>query len=327
MMVIEDGVITYENSGGYADIDHKIPAHSDTNYRIASISKMFTATSALVLIDQGKLDFDQKLSTIFTDFPEYGKDITVRHLLNHRSGLQSYYELMPEDLDYQLVDRDVYKLIQQVDSTYFEPGTSFSYSDTGYSILGLVVEEVSGLSLPDFMKANIFDKSGMKNSILNVEGVSDIPYRAYGTMSDNDGFKTEDQSLTSAVLGDGTVYSNLNDFYKWDQALYTEKIVSKETLEEAFRLENYEVLGNNPWTVYKAGWCLYKNAQGNVMRWHNGNTQGFTSIYLRDLEKKKSLVIFANQNEYEGVYVLQREMSKFFKIQNPLRKYKFGAGE
>jgi len=327
IMVIEDGAITYQNSNGYADIDKKIPAHSDTNYRIASVSKMFTAMSALVLIDQGKLEFDQKINTILSDFPEYGEEITVRHLMNHRSGLRDYIELAPEDLDYQLVDRDVYKIIQDTDSTYSEPGTTFYYSDTGFSILALVVEEASGQSLPEFMKENIFDKAGMKNAILNVEGVSEVPNRAYGCESDGFGFKTEDQSLWSAVLGDGAVYCNLNDFYKFDQALYTDKIVSPETLEEAFRLEDYDILSEDPWSVYKAGWFLCKDGRGNVMRWHDGGTQGFTVGYFRDFERKKSLVILTNQNQYEGVCVMQREMCKYFRIQNPFKTFKFGSGE
>ena len=154
--VIKDGKIEDCQSFGYADLENKIRANCETNYRLASVTKQFTAMGIMILMDQGKLQYDTKLTEIFPEFPEYGKEITIQNLLTHRSGLQEYSRLYPRDSEKPLVDKEVLNLLIAQDSLLFPANTQFKYSNSGYAVLAMIIERVAGKTFKKFMDRRNF---------------------------------------------------------------------------------------------------------------------------------------------------------------------------
>ncbi|WP_312649581.1 serine hydrolase domain-containing protein [Aminipila sp.] len=315
ILIVDNGKIVYNKSYGYANIETLEKADSATNYRLASVTKMFTAMCAMILKDRGLLDYDTKVSDILEDFPEYGKDITVRQLLTHTSGLRDFYDLtdlLDEDFneENQLLDSDVYEIVKRADSTYFTPGNHFKYSDTGYIVLGRVIEKVSGMTLSEFMDKNIFKPLKMNNTVaFDKRQNPEIKNRAYGTQLHGNKFIIKDQSYSSATLGDGGVYSSLEDLYKWNQALYSNILVSNETLEDAYTPAKYL---NSLYDNYNCGWFFRKNTEGQMEQTHDGATQGFSTFFLRIPEKEQAIVVLSNRNNDQQAYELHKYIRKLY---------------
>lgn len=288
--VIRDGTIVFKKGYGLAHLEEKIPAEKRTNFRLASVTKQFTAMAILILKERGALSYDDPLSQFFPDFPEIGKKITVRHLLTHTSGLIDYENIMPENLTVALRDRDVLELAKSQHGTYFTPGTEYRYSNTGYALLALIVEKVSGETFASFLKEHIFLPLAMNDTVAYEEGISTVPHRAYGYKETEDGFVFSDQSLTSSVLGDGGIYTSVMDYFKWDQALYTERLVSRATLQEAFSPAR---LANGTLSQYGFGW-RFEERRGTRIIYHNGSTCGFSTAVRRVPERQLSVIILSN---------------------------------
>ncbi|MDJ1470188.1 serine hydrolase domain-containing protein [Xanthocytophaga flava] len=291
IMIVENGKICYNRSFGLAEIETGRKATASTNYRIASVTKPFTAMAILMLRDAGKLNLEDPLTKFFPSIPAFGKQVTIQQMLNHTSGLAGYGDFIAESTIEPLQDEDVLHMVEKQDSTRFQPGSEFSYSNTAYVLLGLIVEKVSGKSFADFMKEHIFKPLQMDNSTLNSRtGV--IANRAYGYNLIEGTLLRQDQSLYSYLLGDGGIYSSLTDFYKWDQALYSNKLVKKSTLKEMFMVSSHET----PDIGYGYGWYTEKRF-GQERISHSGGTTGFSSYYVRYPSKKFSIILFANQDD------------------------------
>ena len=201
---------------------------------MASVSKQFTAAAVMLLVDRGKISLDDTLSKFFPGFPEYGRKIKVSHLLIHTSGLPAYEELIPLGTTLQLDDSDVLHLLMDTKSPRFEPGEKFEYSNSGYTLLGLIVEVAAKQPFHEFMAAEIFKPLGMDNSVLYVRGLNAIQNRAYGHEEREGKWVRSDQSLTSAVRGDGGVYASLHDYLKWLTALDERKLFSPAAYQAIF---------------------------------------------------------------------------------------------
>ena len=292
VMVIKNGEIIFEKGYGLADVEKKIPITAASNFRLASVTKQFTAMSILLLIDRGKLKLETTLQDIFPDFPEYGNNITIKNLLQHTSGLIDYEDLITDTVTVQVKDKDVLELIMKTDSTYFQPGRQHSYSNTGYALLAMIVEKLSGKPFSNFLKENIFQPLEMDNTIAFENNVNEIKKRAYGYTIKDSVAEFTDQSITSAVLGDGGIYSSLNDLYKWDQALYTEKLIDKKYLTESWTRGTTTDEVEFP---YGYGWRLEKYNNNEVV-YHTGSTRGFRNIIYRMPEKKFTIVILTNRD-------------------------------
>jgi len=291
VMVIHDGKPVFAKAYGMANVEKKVPCTTNTNFRLASVTKQFTAMGIMVLAGRHKLSLDDKITKFFPDFPKYGEQITVRHLLTHTSGVFDYDDHVPPGITVQLKDKDVLKTVQEHDGTYFPPGTKFRYSNSGYALLALIIEKVSGQTYAQFQKANIFDPLGMKNTVAFEEGISTVQNRAYGYAPTNPGFVPADQSLTSAVLGDGGIYSSVVDMLKWDQALNTEKLISRKMLEDAFTAHSSN--SDMPGSGYGYGW--YVAGPNHV--WHYGSTCGFSTKIERFPQKKTTIIVLTNRRD------------------------------
>ncbi|MDX6613347.1 MAG: hypothetical protein QOD75_2533 [Blastocatellia bacterium] len=302
VIVIKDGKVLFKKAYGLQNVEEKISSTSATNYRMASNTKQFTAMAIMMLAERKKLSYDSRLADFFPGFPEYGKTITVRNLLNHTSGLLDYEDLIPEGTRIPLTDNDVLTYMKQQDQTLFPPGSKFQYSNGGFVLLGMIVEKVSGMDFREFLQQNIFKPLGMKHTVFyHRDDHSDRNRRAYGYSLKGDAYVRTDQSLTSSTRGDGTVYSSVDDLFKWDQALYTTKLVGAETLKQAFT----PGVSVDATTGYGFGWFL-ENKRGTRMIWHSGNTMGFTSLIHRFPDKGFTVIVLTNQNDAELKGIVNR---------------------
>jgi len=292
VMVIKDGKINFQKGYGIANVELGIPIDSFTNFRLASITKQFTAMSILMLIERGEINFNTTLKEIFPDFPEYGSKINIKHLLQHTSGLIDYEDLIHDSVTVQLKDKDVLDLIILTDSTYYEPGSKHQYSNSGYALLALTVEKISGKPFRDFLHNNIFKPLEMETTIAFENNINEVSNRAYGYTITENGIDLTDQSITSAVLGDGGIYSSLNDLFKWDQALYTESLIDEKYLIESW---TPGITSNGTEIPYGYGWHVEKRYNSDVV-YHTGSTRGFRNINYRIPGKHFTIVILTNRN-------------------------------
>ncbi|HXV16828.1 MAG TPA: serine hydrolase domain-containing protein [Gemmatimonadaceae bacterium] len=288
LLVIRDGKSVVRRSWGLADVEAHVAATPQTNYRLASVTKQFTAAAILILAQEGKLDLSDKASEYLPSLPEATQSITIHQLLTHTSGLVAYEDLMADTATRQVHDKDVLELLSHKDSLYFPPGTSYRYSNSGYSLLSLIVEKVSGQSFATFLHERIFAPLGMNNTVAHQDGVDEVSHRAFGYTLRNNVWTRKDQSTTSAVLGDGGIYSSIDDMAKWDAAQYDTRL-----LEEKWRLVGFtphtptDVAG----TSYGFGW----NITGDMI-WHDGSTSGFRNVIMRFPARKLTVVLLTNRD-------------------------------
>lgn len=289
--VIKDGVLVHAKGYGLADVEGGVAADALTNYRLASLTKQFTAMAVLILKDKGLLSYDTLLTDVLADFPAYGRAITIRHLLGHTSGLRDYEDLIPSSRTVPLKDQDVVAILKGQRSTYFTPGSAYRYSNSGYATLAVVVEAVSGQSFSEFLAQNIFAPLGMDGTVAYENGINTVAHRAYGYTRSGSGFRRTDQSMTSAVLGDGGVYTSTVDWLKWDDALYTEQLVSQATLTDAFTSGR---LTNGQTTGYGFGWQV-GTYRGHRRASHTGSTIGFRTAVQRFPEQRLTVLVMINR--------------------------------
>ena len=301
LLIIRDGKPLLVKTFGLANLPDKTPVTVKTNFRLASVTKQFTAMCIMLLNEQRKLDYETTLPELFPEFPDYGKSITIRNILQHTSGLIAYEDIIPNNVSVQVLDKDVFRLMTEQDSTYFIPGSEYRYSNTGYAVLVNVIEKVSGKFFADFLKEHIFQPLRMDGSVAFQQGISTVPQRAFGYDVTDSGIVDSDQSAYSAVLGDGGIYSSLDDLFKWDQALYTENLVSAQTRELAFtpNLENYGF-----------GWRI-DEYRGNRRLHHTGSTSGFRNVIQRFPDDHFTVIILTNRKE-PGVAPLAEKLVDWY---------------
>lgn len=297
VLVLKNDSIVFKKAYGCADITALTPVTTTTNFRLASITKQFTAMAIVLLAEQEKLSLDDNLINFFPDFPSYGKEITIRHLLTHTSGLVDYESLIPDSQTVQVRDADCLKLMYTVDSLYFPAGTKYQYSNTGYALLALITEKVSGKQFADFLKENIFDVVGMKTTVAYEQGISTVVNRAYGHSRTDSSWIQADQSVTSAVLGDGGIYSNVEEMALWISALWNYKLlpekIQRQTWSEA-------TLNDGTKIDYGLGWHL-ETYQGIRHPHHGGSTRGFRNHILIFPEQRLMVIVLTNRNEGEPI--------------------------
>jgi CubicO group peptidase (beta-lactamase class C family) len=283
-------------------VENKVPASTATNYRLASVTKQFTATAILELVDQGNLSLDSRLIDVLPGAPRCGRDVRIRHLLNHTSGLVDYEDFVPDTQVVQVLDADVLRLLSNTDSMYFPAGAKFRYSNSGYALLALVVEAVSGQSFAEFLKKNIFEPLGMNHTVAFQNGISTVDNRAFGHSRTDKGFVRTDQSNTSAVLGDGGIYTSVEDLFKWDQDLSANHLISASLRQQSF---TPGVLNDGTQTKYGFGWYIesFKNL---ASVYHTGSTRGFRNAIFRLPDQHLTVIVLTNRNEGEPIELARK---------------------
>jgi CubicO group peptidase (beta-lactamase class C family) len=307
VLVVHNGDAVFHRGDGVTDLRtlQKIDEH--TNFRLASFTKQFTAACIMLLARDGKLHYDDHLTDFFPEFPAYGRSITVRNLLNHTSGLPDYEDLLmkqypdtPPEKVPQILDAGVLKLLEQQSSGKFPAGSKWEYSNSGYAVLAMTVEKVSGQPFGQFLRERIFKPLKMENTLAYERGKNEVPHRAYGYTKKDDGWHQTDQSPTSAVLGDGGIYTSIDDLAKWDRALREHTLLSEAEMQPALTpvqpTQGPAKSEEGSAVSYGFGWFL-NPYQGHKRMFHNGETVGFLTTIQRFPDDKLTIIVLANRTD------------------------------
>jgi CubicO group peptidase (beta-lactamase class C family) len=288
-MLIRDGPTHLATAFGLADLEQQTPATIATNYRLASVSKQFTAMAVLLLVAAGRLALDDPLARFFAGAPPHWRQITLQHLLTHTAGLLDYEDLIPPDITAPLRDQDVLDLVLPHASGYHSPGTAFRYSNTGYCLLALIVAQVADQPFAAVLRERIFAPLEMTGTVAYEAGVSTIARRAYGHSLRDGMWARTDQSLTSATLGDGGIYSSVADLARWDAALASGHLLPGALLASMF---SPHVATSNG-EAYGFGWYL----RGRRVAYHTGETIGFRTAIVRRLDRQMTAIVLVNRSD------------------------------
>jgi CubicO group peptidase (beta-lactamase class C family) len=320
VLVKKDGKTVFENGYGVRDLRTKTAVDAQTNFRLASFTKQFTAMAVMLLVREGKLRYDQSLTDIFPEFPVYGKKITVRNLLNHTGGLPDYEDLMdavektrgPQwSPERQIQDAEVLQLLEKESHGKFSPGTKWEYSNSGYVVLGLIVAKVSDMPFGEFLHDRVFTPLKMNHTLVFDKGKNEVVGRAYGHSKKETVFIANDQSSTSATQGDGGIYSNLADLSKWDDALREHTLLSEKDFlpaitpaklppgAQAKLAEDVPDSLRGHATAYGFGWFLNLQEPHPLM-WHYGDTMGFKSAILRYTRDNVTVIVLCNRSDLDA---------------------------
>lgn len=314
ILLIKNGEIIMNNTYGYTDFTKTKELNSDSSFRLASVSKQFTAMWIMILKQQNKLDFDDPVTKYIPNF-QY-PEITIRHLLNQTSWIPDVYfklaQQHKDELDWPLSIQKAIELFNNSNTKLkFWVNEKFMYSNTNYILLAWIVENISHQSFEDFMQQNLFSKAWMNNS------------RVWNLLSSKPVWENQTQSFYYSwnetlelapdfvdwVAGDWAVFSSLNDLILWDKVLYSQDIVSQEIINQAF---TNPVLNNWEKSVYWFGWMV----EGDVVR-HNWGWLWAKTVLLRNTKEKTMLVIVANSWNWQ-VFAMLKEFKNIFwsKINN-----------
>jgi CubicO group peptidase (beta-lactamase class C family) len=311
VLVVQDGRVLLKKGYGLANVETKEPIRPDTVFDLASVSKQFTAMAVLMLAERGKLSLDDPLSKFFPAFPAYAQKITVRHILNHTSGLPDYMVIMTATgkIDknwkaggFEPTSADTVKLLAEQKELRFAPGEKWEYSNSGYVVLGQIVVKASGKSLAQFLKENIFQPLGMNNTLVSDETRPKIKNRAISYGPDGGKFVNADYTPLNLIYGDGNVNTTIEDMYLWDQALYTEKLVKAATLKQAFTPGK---LASGKETGYGFGWAVGKYG-GLEMIGHAGGWAGFRTDIKRFPQERFTVVVLSNLGNFRPTKISEK---------------------
>lgn len=294
LLILKDGQPLVSRGYGMADLEQHVAASATTDYRLASVTKQFIAAAILLLHQDGTLQLDDSIRQWLPTLPEDDADITLENLLDHTGGLTDYEDLIPADFTGQVSDADVLRWLSADDRHYFAPGKGYRYSNTGYVLLGLVIERASRMTLPAFLKQRIFEPLGMNHTLLYEHQRGPlVPNRAYGYTEQNGTWTRTDQSPTSATRGDGGIYSCIEDLAKWDAALYDDRLLSDASRKLAFS-PHVKVTGEPYEASYGFGWRI----TGDTL-WHSGESFGFRNVIVRWPKQHFTVILLSNRNDPE----------------------------
>lgn len=334
--VIENGEYIHSEGYGLANLEHEIPIGKDTIFRIGSVSKQFTTMAIAILEEKGQLSFDDEMKTHIPGLIDYGEEVTINHMIHHYSGLGDY-----EYMDYPgrfknavgeefrwgnedyLTNNEFHDLIKTL-PLIRKPEKKFHYSNTGYVLLALVAENASGMSLRKLAEKEIFNPLGMNNSFFNDDVNLPFKNRADAYTPIKEGSNEYKINVTNlSWIGDGGVYTSLNDFIKWDQNFYENKLGNGnesliQTMEMTFE-ETKAIKRNQKMDKERENENTYAFAQNlayynGYKRWsHSGSWVGWLAHYARFPELRFSTVVFCNTNEIDATVIADEVVDIYFK--------------
>ena len=311
ILIYENGEIVYQNSNGIRSINPIDSLDLNSQFRLASVSKQFTAVAIMKLKQLDKLDYDQKVNTILIDFPH--ENITIKHLLNHTSGIEDYIKIINKHFTKKKsIKRYIIGNDEILDIFYkskpklnFSPGKKFEYSNTGYVVLASIVERISKQHFRDFLKDNIFNPLEMNNTtVYNYQEDIDLnmPNRVFGySKKEENEYQLNDYHIVNDVRGDGGIYSTLIDLYKWNMALINYKVLPKEYIDEAWKpalLNNGKIAGFSrkpEYSRYGYGWLIGDDKKPKNV-FHSGGWVGFSTYLFNEFETKSGFIILTNDS-------------------------------
>jgi len=296
VLVAAAGKVIYKKGFGMANMEWNIPNKPDTKFRIGSITKQFTSMLIMQLVEEGKIELEKKITDYLPDYrKDTGDKVTIHHLLTHTSGIPSYTNI-PNFL--QDISRDAYSVDEIIEKFCsgdfeFEPGTKYRYNNSGYFLLGAVIERVTGKPYQDVLKERILDPLGLRNTGYDHHETI-IPNRAAGYNKTFDGYENAPYLDMMLPYAAGALYSTVEDLYLWDQALYTEKLLTKKGKELLFMPHTVK-LGTN----YGYGWIIANRSLPESKETvttvsHGGGINGFNTLIERLVDDRHLIVLFNN---------------------------------
>ncbi len=295
VLVAKKGKIIYRSAIGWADYLHRDSLKIDSKFELASVSKPFTATAIMLLVERGKLKLDQDVRDFFPGFPYAG--ITVRLLLCHRSGMMNYvyfvdglWKKAHKDERPGITNSDVMNLIaEHKPNPYTQPNRHFHYNNSNFMVLGAIIEKVSGMKYSRFMKENIFKPAAMNNTaVYSRAEYEKIPVDVVG--HDRTWRYSVVQNFLDGPVGDKGIYSTTSDLFLFDRALRKGKILKQSSLDSMYMGRNELIRGH---FNYGYGWRIFESP-GHKVVYHTGWWHGFRHIYLRDLTSDVTIVLLSN---------------------------------
>ena len=286
ILVARDGKIVYRNAFGKANFQTGADFTPETTSNIGSVTKQFTAMSIMILAERKKLSYDDPVSKYIPEFSHsaHFTKVTLRHLLTHTSGMPDYGDLEIDDSG--LDQKGLIAALLKKEDTLAEPGLKYRYSNPGYALLAIVVERVSGERFADFLEQDIFKPAGMTSTFVYDSAGKKTTRAALGY----DQFGETDDGTPTAIPGDGGMYSTVDDLLKWDQALYTDKLVRQSALSEAFTPGKVQ----QGTTIYGFGWNV-EEKNGSEYLWHTGSNAGFRAFIGRRPTDRVTVIMLTNK--------------------------------
>lgn len=291
ILVAKDGVPVFRKAYGLANVELNVPNQPEYLFAIASMTKQFTAVCILQLVQQGKLSLQDDIRKYLPEFNTHGRVITIEHLLTHTSGIPNW-EAKPEYEQRKALEQSQEEMLAFVmkDPLLFEPGSDFSYNDTGYYLVGLIIERVSGMRYGEYLQKNIFQPCGMKTSTVATREKA-IPLFVTGYSAARDTvFRQAEYFSWKWNQGLGNMLTNVDDMLRWDEALYTDKLVRRDLVGKAW---SSFVLADGRETNYGYGWDLSKYQDTEIIS-HAGGMPGFASFAVRIPSQHIFIVVLSN---------------------------------
>lgn len=295
VLIAQDDKVIYRKAFGMANLELNVPMKPENVLQLASITKQFTSVSVLMLMEQGKLSLQDPLSKFIADYPR-GNEITLHHLLSHTSGITSYTNL-PEFRAKTRLDMTPEEIISSFKNLplEFNPGEKYEYSNSGYFLLGYIIEKLSGMSYEDFIQKNIFDKLGMKNSYYaNTYKV--IPCRASGYQLYDGNYENAEYMSTTIPYAAGSLMSTVDDMFLWNKAIHNNTLISESSKKTAF---TNHTLANGKNSNYGYGWYINEIAGVSTIE-HPGGMNGFTASGIYISEKNIYSIVLTNLDDGRG---------------------------
>ena len=294
--VVKDGKLVHSEGYGVANLEWDCPIRPDTVFCLASITKQFTATAIMLLEREGKLCLDDPITTYLPDYPMHDRIITITHLLNHTSGIKSYTSLdnfMPDISKKDLAPADLLAYFKDI-PLGFEPGTRFLYNNSGYHLLGLIIEKIAGMSYEQYIQQHIFRPLDMHHSYyMHNEAI--IPRRASGYTKTPEGYRQIDYLNMLIFYAAGSLGSTVEDLIRWDAALREERLLDAATQE---RMYTPLQLADGRTEEYGFGFRI-TSYEGHRLVGHGGGIPGFHTFFARFLDDKMTIVVLANMPDID----------------------------
>jgi CubicO group peptidase (beta-lactamase class C family) len=313
-LLVRNGRVEYRKVFGFANLDARTPITADTQFLLASLTKQFTAMAIMILAERHKLQFDDTLAKFCPEFPDYARTITIRQLLNHTAGLTQYQELLVGKVDenyfrssksppaaHEFTAAEALQVLSRLRNLRFTPGEKFEYSDSAYVVLAQIVERLTGRRYAEFLKETIFDPLGMNDTLVVDERKQKVPRLALAYAKRNGQWQDITYTPENSIYGEDGIYSTINDLYKWDQALYTERLVSRSTLEMAFapgRTNDGKEIVTDVFThrsSYGFGWFI-SSLHGEKVVEHSGGWSGYATHILRVPGRRVTAIVLTNSS-------------------------------
>jgi len=322
LAVVRGGEVVFARGYGMANVELSVPATPDSVYELASVSKQFTATAIMLLVEDGKLGLDDPITDRLPNLPEAWGGITVRNLLNHTSGIDEYFQTSRLSLRRDYTTDELIKLVADL-PLRFSPGERWAYTDTNYLILGMIVEKVGGQSLAEFLAERIFQPLGMGATRVN-DTLAVIPNRATGYDRHGETLRIRDFiSPTLAAIGDGEVVSSVLDLAKWDAALDSEVLLKRSVLQQMWTPAK---LKDGKPTSYGLGWAIGEQSGHKFVK-HSGVVPGFNAHISRFADDRLTVIVLANTTSAGAGVIAMGVASKFFDAPGERDILRYGDGE